>query len=104
MSKFNEFELEVLANQRIMIQKLDLLLRRTGKVDLFDNFNVIGQEKAAKILEICVETLQDRLKEAVINPKGAIMKEEIHFRRKINKSKTFYTFSEQALLDIKGLV
>ncbi len=104
MSEYNKFELKVLANQELMFKKIDLLLRRTDKVDLFDNFNVVGQEKAAKMLAIDVKTLQNRLKEAVKNPKGAIMKEEIHFRRKISKSKIFYTFSEQALKDIKGLV
>ncbi len=94
MTEYSTFEKHVLSNQNMIIKKLDILLKRTGKVDLNDNFNIVGQEEAAKVLAISKETLQKRIKE------GDIMIKNIHYRKTNNR----YKFSQSALLDIKGLI
>ncbi|MCW8895490.1 hypothetical protein [Sulfurimonas sp.] len=77
-------------------KKVDLLLRRTGKVDLFDEFNIKGLEKAAKILGyLSTKTLTKRIN------KGDILKIDKHYR--ISDSGK-YTFSEVALKSVKGLI
>ncbi|MDD2450082.1 MAG: hypothetical protein PHG10_10470 [Sulfurimonas sp.] len=77
-------------------KKVDLILRRTGKVDLFDEFNVKGLEKAIEILGYqSTKTLTKKIK------KGDILKINKHYR--ISDSGK-YSFSESALLSIKGLI
>lgn len=76
-------------------KKVDLLLRRTGKVDLFDEFNIKGLKKAASILKISKEALHIKIK------KGDTLKINVHYR--INSGGR-YSFSESALLSVKGLI
>jgi len=87
---------EVLRSEFINInKKIDLLIRRTGKVDLFDEFNIEGVAKAAKILNRSTKTILTHIK------KGDIMIEYIHYRKSEGGR---YTFSQGALLKIKGLI
>lgn len=77
-------------------KKVDLLLRRTGKVDLFDNFNVEGLNAATKILGYkSTRTLKKKIE------KGDILKENIHYR--ISDGNRYF-FSKSALLSVKGLI
>lgn len=77
-------------------KKVDLLLRRTGKVDLFDNFNIDGLKKAIKILGYkSTKTLTKKIE------KGDILKENEHYR--ISDGGRYF-FSESALKSIKGLI
>ena len=78
---------------------VDIILRKFNEVDLTDEFNIKGQKKAAKLLNISVETLQDRLKE------GKRLKENMHYRVTISKSgRKRYFFNQSALLLVKGLI
>lgn len=87
---------EVLHNELLDLnKKVDRILRNIGKVDLYDEFNVEGLTKAAKILNMSEKTLANKLK------KGDIMKENIHFRLSVSGR---YMFSQGALLKIKGLI
>jgi len=77
-------------------KKVDLLLRRTGKVDLFDEFNVEGLKPAAKILGYkSTKTLKKKIE------KGDILKKNIHYR--ISNGNRYF-FSQGALLSVKGLI
>lgn len=77
-------------------KKVDLLLRRTGKVDLFDEFNVEGLNAAAKILGYkSTQTLKKKIK------KGDILKENIQYR--ISDGNRYF-FNKSALLLVKGLI
>lgn len=77
-------------------KKVDLILRRTGKVDLFDEFNIRGLEKAIEILGYeSTKTLTKRIK------KGDILKINKHYRISDGGK---YSFSESALLSVKGLI
>lgn len=87
---------EVLHNELIDInKKVDLLLRKMGKIDLFDEFNIEGIAKAAKILGRSEKTILNYIE------KGDIMIEDIHYRKSAGGR---YTFSQGALLKIKGLI
>jgi len=78
--------------------KIDLVLERLGKVDLHDKFSVKTQIKAADILDISVETLQNKIKEGKL-------KKEIHYRKTISdKNRNRYFFNEVALKSDKGLI
>ena len=78
--------------------KIDLILERLGKVDLHDKFNIKTQVKAADILDISVETLQNKIKEGKL-------KKEIHYRMTISaKKRNRYFFNEVALKSDKGLM
>jgi len=78
--------------------KIDLILERLGEVDLHDKFNIKTQVKAADILDISVETLQNKIKEGKL-------KKEIHYRMTISaKKRNRYFFNEVALKSDKGLV
>jgi len=76
-------------------KKVDLLLRKVGKVDLYDEFNVEGLHKAAKILGRSEKTLTNKIE------KGDVLKENIHYR--ISDGGRYF-FSKGALLEIKGLI
>lgn len=77
-------------------KKVDLLLRRTGKIDLFDEFNVEGLTAAAEILNFkSTSTLNKKIK------KGDTLKKNIHYRK---SSSGKYSFSKSALLSVKGIV
>lgn len=88
---FEELNREIVS----LNKKVDLLLRRTGKVNLFDEFNIKGLEKAANILGISKEALRYKIK------KEDTLKENVHYRK---NSGGRYSFSESALLSIKGLI
>lgn len=77
-------------------KKVDLLLRRTGKVDLYDEFNVEGLKAAAKILGYkSPKTLKKKIE------KGDVLKENIHYRTSDGNR---YFFSQGALLSVKGMI
>lgn len=89
---FEELNREIVS----LNKKVDLLLRRTGKVDLIDEFNTKGLEQAIKILGYkSTKTLTKRIN------KGDILKENEHYR--ISDSGK-YSFNKSALLSIKGLI
>ncbi len=88
---FEELNREIVS----LNKKVDLLLRRTGKVDLYDEFNIKGLKKAAHILDISKEALHIKIK------KGNTLKKSIHYRI---SSGGRYSFSESALLSVKGLI
>ena len=73
-----------------------MILRRTGKVDLFDEFNIEGLDKAAEKLGMSAKTLAKK-----IRMEGSKLKKEKHYRI---SDTGFYTFSEAALLSVKGLI
>lgn len=73
---FSKLESLEKSNKRLE-SKVDLILKRLGKVDLHDKFNVKTQIKAADILDISVETLQNKIKEGKL-------KKEIHYRMTIS--------------------
>lgn len=77
-------------------KKVDLLLQRTGKVDLFDEFNVEGLKPAAKILGYkSTRTLNKKIE------KEDVLKENIHYRISTGNR---YFFSQGALLSVKGMI
>ncbi|MFW2515844.1 hypothetical protein ACN5PD_05845 [Aliarcobacter butzleri] len=83
----------------LILEKLDLILQNMGKVKLNDEFNIKGQKKASKILELSVETLQNRIEEA------KVLKNEIHYRLTVSKNdRKRYFFNESALYSVKGLI
>jgi predicted DNA-binding protein (UPF0251 family) len=83
----------------LILEKLDLILQNMGKVKLNDKFNIKGQKKASKILELSVETLQNRIEEA------KVLKNEIHYRLTVSKNdRKRYFFNESALYSVKGLI
>ena len=91
-----ELILELVESNKRLEKKVDLLLRRTGKVDLFDEFNIEGLDKAAAKLGMSVKTLTKK-----IHMEGSKLKKEKHYRI---SDTGFYTFSEAALLSVKGLI
>jgi hypothetical protein len=83
----------------LILEKLDLILQNMGKVKLNDKFNIKGQKKASKILELSVETLQNRIEES------KVLKNEIHYRLTVSKNdRKRYFFNESALYSVKGLI
>lgn len=83
----------------LILEKLDLILQNMGKVKLNDEFNIKGQKKASKILELSIETLQNRIEEA------KVLKNEIHYRLTVSKNdRKRYFFNESALYSVKGLI
>lgn len=94
---FKKLESLEKSNKRIE-SKVDLILERLGEVDLHDKFNIKTQVKAAGILDISVETLQNKIKEGKL-------KKEIHYRMTISAQKrNRYFFNEVALKSDKGLM
>lgn len=72
------------------------MLCKCSKVDLFDEFNIRGLEKAIEILGYqSTKTLTKRIK------KGDILKINKHYRISDGGK---YSFSESALLSVKGLI
>ncbi|QHG90402.1 hypothetical protein CVO_00485 [Sulfurimonas sp. CVO] len=93
----NQIIIEEIRDLRKVVETA--MLCKCNKVDLTDEFNIKGQKKAAKLLDISVETLQDRLKE------GKRLKENMHYRVKIRESgRKRYFFNQSALLSVKGLI
>lgn len=74
------------------------LLNKANKVDTIDIFDLKGQKKAAKVLNMDVKTLHNRIKEGKL-------KENIHYRVTVSKSgRKRYSFNKNALLSTKGLI
>lgn len=91
-----ELILDLVESNKRLEKKVDLLLRRTGKVDLFDEFNIESLEKAATKLGMSKSTLSNK-----IHMEGSKLKKDKHYRI---SDTGFYTFNENALLKIKGLI
>jgi len=89
----NPFE-EINSNILELTKKVDLILQKLGEVDLHEEFNIKGQEAAAEILKISIETLQNRIKE------GKLKKNNHYQKNDTGK----YSFSEAALKSDKGLI
>lgn len=68
---------------------------KCNKVDLSEKFDIKGQAKAAKELNISVSKLQYCIKE------GNVLKKDKHYR--ISDSRKYF-FSKSALQSIKGLI
>jgi hypothetical protein len=87
---------QIIMNKLMDLEKgMKLLLSLHGKANFLDEFNIQGLKKAAKILGISKETLQNKIK------KGNILKNNKHYR--ISDGGRYF-FSESALLLIKGLI
>ena len=96
MEDFHNPYLQLFCKMEALEKKVDLILRRTGKVDLFDEFNVEGLNAAIKILGYkSTQTLKKKIE------KGDILKENIHYRISDGNR---YRFSESAILSVKGLI
>lgn len=92
---YNPFS-ELFRKMETLEKKVDLILRRMGKVDLFDEFCIEGLSPAAKILGYkSTKTLKNKIE------KGEILKENIHYR--ISDGGRYF-FSQGALLSVKGLI
>lgn len=82
-----------------ILEELKSIRQNIEKVKLNDEFNIKGQKKASKILELSVETLQNRIEEA------KVLKNEIHYRLTVSKNdRKRYFFNESALYSVKGLI
>lgn len=94
---FNKLDSLEKSNKKIE-SKIGLILERLGEVDLHDKFSVKTQIKAAEILDISVEALQNKIKEGKL-------KKEIHYRMTTStKKRNLYFFNKVALLSDKGLL
>lgn len=71
------------------------MLCKCNKVNLSEKFDIKGQAKAAKELNISVSKLRYCIKE------GNILKKNEHYRMSASGK---YSFSKSALLSIKGLI
>lgn len=71
------------------------VLCKCNKVDLSEKFDIKGQAKAAKELNISVSKLQYCIKE------GSVLKKDKHYRMSASGK---YSFSKSALQSIKGLI
>lgn len=94
-NSYNPFS-ELFRRMDTLENKVDLILRKLGKVDFYDEFNVEGLSPAAKILGYkSTKTLKNKIE------KGDILKENIHYR--ISDGGRYF-FSKGALLSVKGLI
>lgn len=94
-NSYNPFS-ELFRKIETLEKNVDLILRRMGKVDFYDEFNVEGLSSATKVLGYkSTKTLKNKIE------KGDILKENIHYRVSDGGR---YFFSKGALLSIKGLV
>ena len=89
-NKLNSFE----KSHKRIESKMDLILKKLGKVDLHNEFNIKGQKAAAKILGDSMKTLQNKIKEGKL-------KKNYHYQKNDTKR---YFFSETALTSDKGLI
>ena len=78
---------------RDLKKDMRLLLSLHGKVNLHDEFDIDGQEEAAKVYKRSVKTLQKRIEEGVL-------KEKIHY---VIDDNGYYSFSKAALISARGL-
>lgn len=77
-------------------KKVDLILRKVGKIDLYDEFSVEGLDAAARIVGYkSPKTLKKKIE------KGDVLQENIHYR--ITDGNRYF-FSKGALLSVKGLI
>lgn len=96
---FNPYE-ETFRRLDEIDKKIDFILRKLGKVDLSDEFNIVGLKPASKILGYkSTKTLSKK-----INKERSLLKKDIHYRVSINKKSKRYTFNESALKSIRGQI
>ena len=91
-----ELVLEILASNKRLEKKIDLLLSEKNKINLSDDFNIQGIKAAAKKLKKSESFLSKK-----IRMEGSKLKKEQHYRI---SDTGFYTFSKSALKSIEGLI